>query len=143
LDPIVRTLVERYEKKYGRTVAGLIEHLMEVRPGGFVEDCGVDAYAGKIRTRGRVYDYPVEVITPGVPGACHHVCAYINKIKPSLHIVTGYGYWYRHTWLFNRKKQRIVDIDTRAEVYFGYELSEGEARIFHDYFNREGVFAEE
>jgi len=48
----------------------------------------------------------------------------------------------RHTWCFDHKKQQIVDFDTRAETYFGYELSGAEAQIFHDYYYREGLFEE-
>lgn len=143
---ISNVLLGQYAKKYNNdpNIVGLITRLMEVRPGGFVIEDGIDAYAAKIRIRGHVYNNPVEVMTAGTPGHCHHACAYVNKKKPRLRIVTGYGYysgqWYRHTWLLDSKKNRIKDIDTRAETYFGYELSDGEAKVFYDYFYREGVF---
>jgi hypothetical protein len=147
MDFIGRAIFEKYERKYrdNHDIVRLIERLIEIQPGEFDEEGGLDPFLNKIRIRGHVYHNDIDVINAGLPGGqCHMYAIESHRIKPTMRIVTGYGYytgkWYRHTWLLDSKTDRMVDIDTRAEIYFGFELSNYESRVFRDYFYREGAF---
>lgn len=84
------------------------------------------------------------LMMPGEPSHCHsNVCNLWaqNRADNDVRICTGYalsedGLWRCHSWLLHtydtatQHRERVVETTEKRLAYFGYEMSEAEARQF-------------
>lgn len=125
-------------ESYPRMVP-LVRRLLEL--GGHVYvSMGPDPDAETILDRGTEvasenlrYEY-------GEPSRCHHNAARLwLEDTGRYRLFTGYGLtwdadglgcWRQHSWLWDAREDRLVETTERRSVYFGFELSDDEARLF-------------
>lgn len=90
--------------------------------------------------RGQLFDPRNLVLKRGDPNRCHQNAAGLWRRSPDTYLVaTGYylskdGMWRQHSWCIEPRKKmpRVVETTVPAVAYFGFVMTDAEARKFYE-----------
>ncbi len=95
----------------------------------------------KLLTNGKLFKPSKILVVKMKISRCHENSAcfwnnYTNEHgSEDMKIVTGWvldsDTWYQHTWLYQPKENRIIETTHKRKLYFGYILSDDEAKKFY------------
>lgn len=95
----------------------------------------------KLLTKGVLFKPSKILVVKMKQSRCHENSAcfwgnYTDEHGASdMKIVTGWVLdnetWYQHTWLYQPKSNRIIETTHKRKLYFGYILSDDEAKEFY------------
>ena len=91
----------------------------------------------KLLERGYLRDARGVRMKKGRPVQCHGNAARIWEMNRNWAvIVTGWaltadGLWRQHSWVKDRRDDRLFETTTKRELYFGFDLEPAEAVIFY------------
>lgn len=77
---------------------------------------------------GRIFPTTGLKLRRGEPSGCHRNAAQLWAKHENLSVVTGYALsrdlWRQHSWLWDNKRERIMETTVQFEMYFGRVLAE-------------------